>query len=94
MKARRGKDKLRDLCSGPGKLAMALGITGAHHGTPLAGRGRPAGVGLRRPAGDIIHSVAPDIRVGISKAVEHPWRFLVPGHAHVSVPLGKVKIPG
>ncbi len=94
MKARRSREMLRDLCSGPGKLAMALGITGADHGTPLAGHGKPAGVGLRWPAGDKTHAVAPDIRVGISKAVKHPWRFLVPDHADVSVPLGKVKIPG
>ncbi len=94
MKARRGKETMSDLCSGPGKLAVALGITGADHGTPLAGRGKPAGVGLRWPAGHKIHAVAPDIRVGISKAVEHPWRFLIPGHAHLSVAQGKVKARG
>lgn len=93
MKARRGKINLRDLCSGPGKLAMALGITGAYHGTPLAGRGRPAGVGLRQPTGTSTHLVAEDIRVGISKAIDYPWRFLVHEHAHVSVPYGKVKTP-
>jgi DNA-3-methyladenine glycosylase len=94
MKIRRRKEKLHELCSGPGKLALALGITGADHGTVMAGKGRPAGVGLRRPASGVAHDVAEDIRVGISKAVEHPWRYLSRGHAHVSVPHGKVKVMG
>jgi DNA-3-methyladenine glycosylase len=92
MKARRGKDRLQDLCSGPGKLAVALGITGADHGTPMAGRGRPRDVGLRLPSSGTAHDVAEDIRVGISKAVNHPWRFLSRHHPHVSVPHGKVKL--
>ncbi len=92
MKARRGKERLHDLCSGPGKLALALGITGADHGTPMAGKGRPRGVGLRRPASGKAHDVAEDIRVGISKAVDYPWRFLSRHHPHVSVAHGKVKV--
>lgn len=89
MKKRRGRDKIEDLCSGPGKLALALGIGGGHHGTPLAGRGRPAGVGLRPPAGPL--DVLADVRVGISKAADFPWRFLLAGSPHVSVPHGRVK---
>jgi DNA-3-methyladenine glycosylase len=92
MQARRGKERLQDLCSGPGKLALALGITGADHGTPMAGKGRPRGVGLRRPASGTAHDVAEDIRVGISKAVDYPWRFLSRHHPHVSVAHGKVKV--
>ena len=34
-----------------------------------------------------------DIRVGISQAVDYPWRFLAADHPHVSVPYGKVKLP-
>lgn len=93
MRIRRDKEKLHELCSGPGKLAMALGITGEDHGTPMAGKGRPAGVGLRLPTRGRAHEVAEDIRVGISRAVEHPWRFLALHHPHVSVPHGKVKVP-
>lgn len=93
MKARRGRENLKDLCSGPGKLTMAMGITGEDHGAPMAGRGRPAGIGLRQPSSGKAHEVAEDIRVGISKAVDHPWRFLARHHPHVSVPHGKVKIP-
>lgn len=92
MKARRGKESLRDLCSGPGKLAVALGITGKDNGIPMAGKGRPAGVGLRRPSRGVAHEVAEDIRVGISKAKEHPWRFLALHHPHVSVAHGRVKV--
>lgn len=58
MKARRARENLRDLCSGPGKLAMALGITGADHGTSMAGKGRPPGVGLRIPRTGVAHDVA------------------------------------
>lgn len=93
MQTRRGKEALHELCSGPGKLAMALGITGTDHGTPLVGRGRPAGVALRQPLRGPAHEVAADIRVGISKATGHPWRFLALGCQHVSVPHGKVKPP-
>ncbi len=93
MKRRRGKQQVVDLCSGPGKLAMALGITGADHGTPMCGRGRPPGIGLRRPRAGLAQEVSTDVRVGIRKAADHPWRFLAQGHPHVSVPLGKVKQP-
>lgn len=92
MRKRRHRVKLDELCSGPGKLAVAMGITGADHGTPMAGKGRPPGVGLRRPSRGPAHDVAEDIRVGISKAVDHPWRFLSRHHPHVSVPHGKVKV--
>jgi DNA-3-methyladenine glycosylase len=89
MRERRGRDRLEDLCSGPGKLALALGIGGTHHGTALAGRGRPAGCGLRAVVDRV--EVAADVRVGIRQAADFPWRFLAPDSAHVSVPLGRVK---
>ncbi|MFZ4767651.1 MAG: DNA-3-methyladenine glycosylase [Roseimicrobium sp.] len=90
MQSRRQKQLLHELCSGPGKLAVALGITGADHATPMVGPKRPADVGLRR---NLVSpsDVAEDVRVGISKAVDYPWRFLHPASRHVSVPLGKVK---
>lgn len=90
---RRNKERLEDLCSGPGKLAQALGITGADHGTSMCGAGRPAGVGLRLPRAGFAHRISVDVRVGIRKAAHHPWRFLAHGHPHVSVPHGKVKAP-
>jgi DNA-3-methyladenine glycosylase len=92
MKSRRGKERLQDLCSGPGKLAVAMGITGADNGTPMVGKGRPKGVGLRFPSSGAAHDVAEDIRVGISKAQDYPWRFLSRHHPHLSVAHGKVKV--
>lgn len=89
MRERRGKDRPEDLCSGPGKLAVALGIAGSHHGTALAGRGRPAGCGLRAATGQV--EVVADVRVGIRQAADFPWRFLAPDSSHVSVSFGRVK---
>jgi DNA-3-methyladenine glycosylase len=91
MKQRRRKEKLTDLCSGPGKLALALGIGGVHHGTPMTGRGRPPGCGLR--PGDSSIEVVSDVRVGISQAADFPWRFLARDNPHVSVKHGRVKLP-
>lgn len=90
MQKRRNKQKLHELCSGPGKLGRALGITGEHHGTIMAGRGRPADCALLAAAEPL--SVITDIRVGISQAVDFPWRFLAAAHPHVSVPYGGVKL--
>ena len=92
MQKRRQREKLHELCSGPGKLAVALGIDGSHHGLPMAGKGRPAGCGLIQPS-TTTHQVVTDIRVGISQAVHYPWRFLSRHNPHVSVKHGKVKLP-
>ena len=89
MKGRRNKEKLEHLCSGPGKLALALGIDGSHHGTKMVGQDRRKNCGLR--PSDVRPDVVEDFRVGISKAAEFPWRFLAKGNPHVSVPFGKVK---
>ena len=91
MKLRRQKEKLTDLCSGPGKLALAMGIAGVHHGTPLVGRGRLAGCGLRTASSEV--EVLSDVRVGISQAADFPWRFLARDNPHVSVKYGRVKLP-
>ena len=93
MKFRRKKEKLDELCSGPGKLALALDIHGEHHGTPMAGRGKPAGCGLRPSDRFLPADVVSDVRVGISQAVDFKWRFLAKDSPHVSVKHGKVKIP-
>lgn len=93
MQQRRRKEKLHELCSGPGKLALALGIGGVHHGTPMTGRGRPPGCGLRPRTGPV--EVLADVRVGISQAADFPWRFLARDNPHVSVKHGRVKpMPG
>jgi len=91
MQQRRNKLKPHELCSGPGKLGRALGIAAEHHGTIMAGRGKPADCGLHATVGT--PRVVSDIRVGISQAVDFPWRFLAADHPHVSVPHGKVRVP-
>jgi DNA-3-methyladenine glycosylase len=78
MAERRGLDVPRDLCSGPGKLTQAMGITKAHDGLMLDAKPfvfRPA-----RSAPTVV--VGP--RIGITKAVDLPWRFGVAGSPHLS----------
>jgi len=88
MRKRRGRDKVRDLCSGPGKLTRALGIDGSFHGRSLTDD--PAFC-FRPRAAETGPELVFDRRVGISQAKELPWRVLVAGHPGVSVPFGKVK---
>ena len=74
----------RMLCSGPGKLAIALGVDGRDHGRDLcAGKA----IGFCAPAQPV--EVVTDVRVGISKAAHLPWRFLLRDSAFVSVPAGR-----
>jgi DNA-3-methyladenine glycosylase len=78
MRARRGVDDPRALCSGPGKLCQALGITRDHDGLPLD----------RAPFRLVERSDAPEIaqgpRVGITKAVDRPWRYGLAGSRFLS----------
>jgi DNA-3-methyladenine glycosylase len=80
MRARRGLDDERLLCSGPGKLCEALAITRAYDGLPLDA----SPFELRGRAGAVEIVVGP--RIGISKAVEHPWRYGVKGSRFLSRP--------
>jgi DNA-3-methyladenine glycosylase len=84
MRARRGAHmRLEDLCSGPGKLTQALGIGLELNATSLLdGPIRFEAPVAARPAVEI--SVGP--RIGITKAVELPWRFCAVGSRHVSRP--------
>ncbi len=71
-----------ELTNGPGKLCAALGITGADDGLDLlaaTSRVQLCSDGTAAPAVPVVTT-----RVGISKAVDHPWRFLVPGSPWVS----------
>jgi DNA-3-methyladenine glycosylase len=69
----------RQLCSGPGKLTQALGITGAHHGRDLC---RAAAFSFSPPGKTAEVETSP--RIGISRSAELAWRFYVPGNPHVS----------
>jgi DNA-3-methyladenine glycosylase len=82
MRARRGERPDRDLCSGPGKLTEALGIDLSDNGADLA---RDPFLLLPRQS-DWHGEVATGRRVGITKAVERPWRFGLAGSPHVSKP--------
>ena len=80
MQARRGVADPRKLCSGPGKLAAALGITGALDGLPLD---KPPFALLPRATEP---PIATGTRIGISKAAEQPWRFGWAGSRFLSRP--------
>ena len=78
MRARRGVEDARALCSGPGKLCQALGITREHDGLPLDRppfelEPRPSAVALVRGK-----------RIGITRATDQPWRYGLAGSAFVS----------
>jgi DNA-3-methyladenine glycosylase len=80
MAARRGTAEPRLLCSGPGRLAQALGITRDHDGLPLD---EPPFTLQPAPEPQRL-AVGP--RIGISKAAEQPWRFGLAGSRYVSKP--------
>ena len=69
MRRRRGLSELRLLCSGPGRVCEALGITGAHNGLMLD---EPPFELLAR-SGNVDIVAGP--RIGITKATEKPWRY-------------------
>ncbi len=84
MRANRGVESNRSLCSGPGKLTQALGIGLHHNGSDLA-RG-PVRI-TARPAAWRAVEVSVDRRIGITKAVELPWRFCAAGSRYLSRPV-------
>jgi DNA-3-methyladenine glycosylase len=88
MAARRGMigarpARLSELCSGPGKLTQALGITLADNETDLA---KGSIVIYPRTARWRDPEIVLGERIGITKAIDLPWRFCVAGNPHVSRP--------
>jgi DNA-3-methyladenine glycosylase len=81
MTARRGVDRIERLCSGPGKLTLALGVSLHHNGCDLA---RGPVVISAPPAEWRGVGVAVSTRIGITKALELPWRFCAAGSRYVS----------
>lgn len=75
---RRGVDELRALCSGPGKLCQALGVTREHDGLPLD---EPPFELLPREAAP---EIATGPRVGITRATELSWRYALAGSPYLS----------
>jgi DNA-3-methyladenine glycosylase len=80
MRRRRHLTDARSLCSGPGKLTEALGITDRHNG--LALDAPPFELIPRASKPEIVSGV----RIGITKAVELPWRYGLKGSKFLSRP--------
>ena len=78
MRARRGVEATRLLCSGPGRLCQALAIEGVHDGLPLTEMPFQAAARAKSLP------VQTGKRIGISKAVEEPWRFGLGGSEFLS----------
>jgi DNA-3-methyladenine glycosylase len=78
MRARRGADELRGLCSGPGKLCQALAITREHDGLALD----------EPPFALLDRAEPPEIvtgpRIGITRATELSWRYGLKGSPFLS----------
>jgi DNA-3-methyladenine glycosylase len=80
MKKRRGIENERLLTNGPAKLAQALGIGPRQNGVRLEENG------LYLEPGIEVSEVVQTTRIGISKAVDHPWRFYIAGNDFISKP--------
>ncbi|MBE8951916.1 MAG: DNA-3-methyladenine glycosylase [Quinella sp. 1Q7] len=82
MKLRRGKNNLRDLCSGPGKLSQALGVTKNFYGADLCGDEI-----FIEPAENFQATVTATRRINVDyagAAAEYPWRFIAAGNKFLS----------
>jgi DNA-3-methyladenine glycosylase len=80
MKKRRAVNDLHQLCSGPGKLTQALGITDRHHEMNLCVDQRHCFVS----SAEAMFDVVADKRIGISRSAHLPWRFTLRGSPFVS----------
>ena len=78
MQARRGVEDPRLLCSGPGRLCQALGVTRDHDGLPLD---VPP---FRIEAPEETVEVVASARIGITRAADLPWRYAVAGSRYLS----------
>jgi DNA-3-methyladenine glycosylase len=81
MRQRRGRQELRELCSGPGKLCQALGIRREHDGADLIHSPLYLADGHPGP-----FEVVTARRIGIRRAADLPLRFYVAGSPYVSRP--------
>ena len=78
MREQRGLVDVRLLCSGPGRLCQALGVTREHDGLPFDEP--PFALVMAGRAVDVVRGP----RVGIRRAVEAPWRYAEAGSRFVS----------
>jgi DNA-3-methyladenine glycosylase len=80
MRQRRGLEDVRLLCAGPGRLTQALAIDSAFNAHPLDAHP----LQLRASSGASGLQLLSGPRIGISKAVEQPWRFGEKGSRYLS----------
>jgi DNA-3-methyladenine glycosylase len=86
MRERRGLDNARLLCAGPGRVGQALGVDGSFTGLALDA---PPFALLARSEDHPPLEVEVGPRIGISKAIELPWRFGEKGSRYLSKPFGR-----
>ena len=83
MKERRKTGKLENLCSGPGKLCMAMGITKENYGMDLSGETLYLSQSGKIAEEDI--AATPRINIDYAgEAKDYPWRFILKGSKFVS----------
>ncbi len=78
MKKNRKTEDIYNLCSGPGKLCRALGISRKHNGLPLGDEVQVHDDGYK------IQKIGVSSRIGIKDALHLPWRFFIAGNGFVS----------
>ena len=78
MRERRGTDNPRLLCAGPGRLCQALAVTGAHDGAALDEP--PFELRARTRQVEVVATP----RIGITRAADLPWRYVLAGSRFVS----------
>lgn len=78
MKTRRGIDDIKSLTNGPAKLTKAMGIKLDIGGTRI----NQADISLK--PGILVGNITQTTRIGISKAVNQPWRFYITDNPFVS----------
>jgi DNA-3-methyladenine glycosylase len=81
MRRRRGLREERLLCSGPGRLCQALGITRAQNGLAIDRPPFELRARTHKP------EIATGLRIGISKAADRPWRYGLAGSPCLSKPI-------
>nr|WP_204617038.1 DNA-3-methyladenine glycosylase [Desulforadius tongensis] len=79
MQKRRGRERLKDLCSGPAKLVQALGMSGEHNGADLT-----AGPVRLYPGWDRVPEIVTTTRIGIREGAELPLRFYIKDNPYIS----------
>ncbi len=88
MEQRRKTMKKLNLCSGPGKLCQALGITREFNGIPLGQNINGKRIRILDD-GFSVSNIASSSRIGIKDALDLQWRFFIQGNEFVSKPVNK-----